>query len=91
MWYVFKPVIKTFLCGAMLLAVAGCGQPSGNAPGAALSPTPSPVPITTSNAAVMKYGEAVTTAGGWTVSIDNSDPVESAPLANGWTVEVLSE
>ncbi len=86
MWYVSEAVIiKTLFCGAVLLAVAGCGQPSGNAPGA------SPVPVTSPSTAVMKYGETVTTSGGWSVSIDNSDPVEKTSLANGWTVEVLDE
>jgi len=91
MWYVSHPVIRTFLCGALLLMATSCGQPSGNAPGGALSPSPSPAPVTSSDTAIMKYGESVTTPGGWTVSIDNSDPVVTAPLANGWTVEVLSE
>lgn len=94
MWYVIHTLrLKKLLYAASVLLITSCGQPSGNAPGGAgfPEPTPGPAPVTSTDTAIMKYGETVTTAGGWTISIDNSDPVESAPLANGWTVEVLSE
>lgn len=94
MWYVFQPPkSKKLLYAASVLLITSCGQPSGNAPGgeALPAPTPGPAPVTSTETAIMKYGESVTTPGGWTISIDNSDPVESAPLANGWTVEVLGE
>lgn len=88
MRYVSESVIlKTLIGGIFLAAISSCGQPSGSAPGGA-APAPTPIPVTSPSTAVMKYGETVATSGGWTITIDNSDPVESSTLANGWTVEV---
>jgi hypothetical protein len=88
MWYVVEKVsFKLIMSAIVLSAASGCGQPGGNAPGAGLDQAP----LTTPQSAVMKYGESVTTAGGWTVSIDNSDPVQNSTLSNGWSVEVLDE
>ncbi len=37
----------------------------------------------------MKYGEEkTTTANGWNVSIDTTDPVKNITTGNGWTAEV---
>jgi hypothetical protein len=90
-WYVVeKTSINIAMSILVLVLASGCGQPSGNAPGAA--PSPDPIdPPSSSYSAVMKYGQTVTTTSGWTVSIDNSDPVVNSSLANGWTVEVLNE
>lgn len=68
----------------------GCGgQGGGIAPSVPLAPHP---PGSGSNSeGILKYGQTLTTTSGWSVTVDNADPVEIVELANGWTVEVLSE
>ena len=94
MWYVTGKRLKC-LIGLVLFSVliSSCGQPGGSAPSApppVPTPTP-PIPSTPVSSAILKNGESVTTSGGWTVSFDSTDPVETSVLANGWTVEVLHE
>lgn len=72
-----------------LVACSGPGADSGFAPGSA-AVMPVTLPTTTSTNHV-KYGEVVITGNGWTVSNDNTDPVEQKTLANGWTVEIKYE
>lgn len=88
-----KPVIeKAFKFQVCVLIVSfisfGCSRASdGFAPSA---PIPLPPPDTT-NQSHFKYGETVTTSGGWEASLDTTDPTEQLVLANGWTIEVKYE
>lgn len=66
----------------------GCkNQPEGLAPS---SPSGVIPPDSKVIATHMKYGETQL-AGGWEISLDTSDSVETIELANGWTVEVVHE
>ena len=71
-----------------LVACTGPGADSGFAPGAVIEPVTS---FEDSPANHVKHGEVVTTANGWVVSNDNTDPIEQKTLANGWKVEVKYE
>ncbi|MGZ3690409.1 MAG: hypothetical protein ACXVAX_02830 [Pseudobdellovibrio sp.] len=64
-----------------------CGQPAGNAPS---QPPAPPAPLTPYDS-LIKYGETKVTSGGWTVSVDTTDPVQTTSLANGWVVEAVHE
>lgn len=68
-------------------ACSGPGADAGFAPGMATEPITLPVTPTNN----IKNGEVVRTSNGWTVSNDNTDPVEQKTLSNGWTVEVKYE
>lgn len=81
-----------FLLGISLLFFVACtgpGAESGFAPGAAIE---QPV-MSFENAPAnhVRHGEIVVTSNGWTVSSDNTDPVEQKTLSNGWMVEVKYE
>lgn len=70
-----------------LAACSGPGSDAGFAPGMATEPITLPATATNN----IKNGEIVRTSNGWTVSNDNTDPVEQKTLSNGWTVEVKYE
>lgn len=71
----------------MALTVGCKNQSEGVAPSAPVALTP---PASSASSVHMKYGETQI-AGGWEVSLDTSDPVETIEMANGWTVEVVYE
>lgn len=72
-----------------IVACSGPGAASGFAPGVALQPVVTPV--TDAADYNVKHGEVVTTASGWQVSHDSTDPVEQKTLLSGWTVGVKYE
>lgn len=80
-----------FIAFLSFVFMAACGgQSGGYAPGAPDSPVPPPV-VDTSGDSLFKYGQIITTAGGWEATLDTTDPVEEITLANGWTIEVKNE
>lgn len=82
-----KPLLVISLL--FLVACTGPGADSGFAPGAA---TEQPVMSFEDRPANhVRHGEIVVTANGWTVSNDNTDPIEQKTLSNGWMVEVKYE
>jgi hypothetical protein len=74
----------------LILEASACkGQSTGVAPSdGSTNNTPD---VTNDSASYIKNGETITIASGWKISLDTADSVETTVLANGWTVEVLSE
>lgn len=81
-------MLKILLVISLLFFVACKGAETGFAPGAAFQPV---VSFEDMPANHVRHGEVVVTSNGWTVSNDNTDPVEQKILSNGWMVEVKYE
>lgn len=75
------------ICLILSLFLGSCsGSNDGFAPGETNLP---PEESTSSNN--FRYGETVTTSGGWEATLDTVDPINDITLANGWVVEVKYE
>lgn len=83
---ILKYQLKLAIALISLLTVA-CGQTEGFAP----ATTPFVAPTDISAQSNLKFGESNTSANGWEISLDTTDPVEEVLLANGWNVEVKYE
>ncbi len=70
------------------LLVVSCSQSSD---GFAPTETTLPPIIEPTNDNNFKYGETVTTSGGWEASLDTTDSINDINIANGWVVEVKYE
>lgn len=81
--------ILIIILTTFLLAACG-GQSGGLAPSKESVPPPRPI-ADISYESSLKFAEAKTSANGWEVIMDTTDPVENVGLGNGWNVEVSYE
>lgn len=83
---------KLLLCvTGVTILFSGCAKPDGGfAPD--MSTVVVDVPLDADNSGFnFKYGSEVLIASGWSVSMDQSDPVQNQIIANGWEVEIKYE